>query len=140
MTEISSISEKKFDALYHTLEAYNQRYTTAYLAIAGLLVVIIGWLLTNKDVVLFFKSSEFALWIYLSIIPFQLYIYISSMLRVYRVNQKCYFQLNELNYISEDIYIHHKLPKNYLLFGIGLNVFNIIIIGILVSDAHWEWL
>ena len=133
--------EKKFDLLYGTLEKYNQRYVTASLATAGVLMVIIGWLLTEQVAQDFFKGKPITTSIFVFIIiPFLIYAYVSPMLRVFNVNQEAYCKIQELKYMDEKYYEHHKLSISYKYFGIILNVSNYVIIGILVSNAHWGYL
>lgn len=133
--------EKKFDLLYETLEKYNQRYVTASLAIASVLMVIIGWLLTEPIAQQFFKDRQSAtIFFVFIIVPFLIFSYIYSMLRVFNVNQDAFNKIEELDYIDKEYYECHKLSLSYKYIGIILNTSNYVILGVLVSDAHWSYL
>ena len=136
----NSNTEKKFDLLYQTMEKYNQRFITAVITTASILIIIIGWVLTDVVVQNFFKNSNIATLAYLCLIPLQIYGYVVPLNRVFLVNQRSYKQIKVLDYIEPEYYNHHKLPESYRWMGIILNVINYLILGILVSNAHWQYL
>ena len=134
-------NEKIFDILIDTLEKYNQRFVTASVTIASVLLVIIGWMLTEDKVESFFGDSLIATIIYLCFfMPFQILAYAAPIRRVFRINHLVYNELTSLNYMPKKYYEHHKLPNYYLPTALVLNIGNYLIIGILVADAHWKLL
>jgi hypothetical protein len=138
-TEQASCKER-FELLHSTLSSYNERYVKAVLTVTGALLVIIGWLTTSQRVFELFRSSAILSSACVAVIAFLIYVYCSTLSRVYRINHVVYEKLRSLAYVDQDYYRHDLLPRRYHLFGLAINIWNYALIAALIANARWPFM
>jgi len=136
----TSTPKERFDILYHSLERSYERFITSSVTVAGLVLVLIGWLLTSETAQKFFLCSTGATIVTVLLIGGLIYIYTSSILNVFNVNHSLHKMIKTLCYIEEEYYEHHLLPNRYKYFGLGLNLCSFSVAGLLIVGSRLSFI
>lgn len=136
-TEKATISDQ-FTILYETLEKHNERYVKGSMSVTALLLVVVGWLLNPENIQKIFSGNIWVTLGALLLIAGLIWVHHMSMVRIYDVNHRAYKLLNELNYMDQKFYNHHKITNKTKHFGLWINCGIYIVIGILIAKNQWQ--
>jgi len=107
------------------------------MAVTTALLVVLGWLLTANIALEIFQDNLAATLGVLFVIVALIWVYAVSMCRVYTINHDVYEKLKALEYIEDEYYAHHRLPRVYKYFGLWVNIVLYLMLAIIIANSHW---
>ena len=103
--------EKKFDHLYDNLLKYHTVFIETSFKLAGLFLLVIGWLLTSKSAQASFQGSK---WLsFMAIVGLIISGFVSNIggHRVQTFSRNMFDELKKLNYMPEGYYSDRLIKK-----------------------------
>lgn len=111
-----------FDVLFGSLKDYQQGLFDGAFKASGLLILVIGWLLTSKEARAYLAGNARARRLCAAALGVGSMVYAAVSWRVFLLSQGVFNDLAALNYLPISAYADHQLQRSTLLILVAQNV------------------
>ena len=125
----------KFDLLYATLCETQNGLLDSTAKVAGLLLLVTGWIVTSESAQKFIKANEFFKYLALIILLIAFALYVWASLCAFWISQSTISLLNDLNYMESKYYEQRQVEKRTLILFIGGNF---LIVALSIFLILWQ--
>lgn len=105
------LDREAFVALYASYARLYERFLENGFKTSATLVVLMGWLLGSEGIRNFLKDSPAMRWAAIVIVAIGAASIYFSFMRIALLSIKLRGRLDELNFVSSDIYDQHEIPR-----------------------------
>ena len=110
-----------FDVVYGSLREYNQGLFDSSFKATGLILLVLGWLLTSKEARAYLAATPGARRLAAVCLAIGFAAFVAISLRAYQLSQTAFRTLGELNYLPVTAYADHRVQFGALVIIIAQN-------------------
>ncbi|HEY6140679.1 MAG TPA: hypothetical protein VI670_23240 [Thermoanaerobaculia bacterium] len=111
-----------FQHLHKELVEYQMRFVDLSLKGGGLVLLLLGWMLTSESARTFIATSLNARFAVIIGIAIMIAAYVGIVTRMARVSQSLTVQMDALEYLPPSYYNFRKLPPRVILAGAAVTI------------------